>query len=133
MNWDARVRQWHRWLAMVFIVGLVVTIVGTAVQGPAWLAYVFLPPLALLLFSGLFVMWRSRGTAVTGVRRVHRWSGIALTVLILATFVALALPDPLVWVSYLPLIPLAILLGTGIRMLVLYYRRRTSGRVAAAA
>ncbi|QLY34747.1 hypothetical protein H0264_29365 [Nocardia huaxiensis] len=78
-------------------------------------------------------MWRSRGTAVTGVRRVHRWSGIALTVLILATFVALALPDPLVWVSYLPLIPLAILLGTGIRMLVLYYRRRTSGRVAAAA
>ncbi|NUS92841.1 MAG: hypothetical protein HOQ36_10570, partial [Nocardia sp.] len=56
------------------------------------------------------------------VRRLHRWAAAAFTVTVLATFVALALPDPVVWVSYLPLIPLALLLFSGLYLFAQPYR-----------
>ncbi|QDP83583.1 hypothetical protein FOH10_18380 [Nocardia otitidiscaviarum] len=59
------------------------------------------------------------------VRQAHRWSAVAFTVTVLATFVALAPEDPIVWVSYLPLIPLAALLVTGSTMLVRWWRARS--------
>ncbi|MBF6469475.1 hypothetical protein IU427_30560 [Nocardia beijingensis] len=138
MDWNKRIRQIHRWLAVIFTVTLIVTIAALALQGPVWLSYVPLLPLALLLFSGLglLVSWytatrRDRAAVprqevateaprpAQRVRRLHRWSGIVFLLTVLATFVALAPEDPIVWVSYLPLVPLAVLLFSGLYMVAL--------------
>jgi hypothetical protein len=47
---------------------------------------------------------------------------------IIITTIALAQPVPIVWVSYIPLIPLFLLLGTGIYMFVLPYAQRWRAR-----
>ena len=63
------------------------------------------------------------------VRQFHRWISIAFTLSVIATFIALALPEPLVWVSYVPLLPLFLLLATGLYLFALPYmakwRRRS--------
>jgi hypothetical protein len=53
------------------------------------------------------------------VRQIHRWLSIAFTVTVIASFVALAQKEPAVWVSYVPLFPLALLLFTGLYLFVL--------------
>ena len=55
------------------------------------------------------------------VRQFHRWLSIAFTVAVIVTFVALAREKPVVWVSYVPLLPLALLLFTGLYLFVLPY------------
>ena len=55
------------------------------------------------------------------VRQVHRWLSIAFTVTVIVAFVVLAQEKPAVWVSYVPLLPLALLLLTGLYMFVLPY------------
>jgi hypothetical protein len=63
------------------------------------------------------------------IRQIHRWLAIAFTVAVIATFVALAQKEPVVWVSYLPLLPLALLWVTGLYLFVLPYATRwRSGR-----
>ncbi|WP_430500739.1 hypothetical protein ACQRWP_03360 [Micromonospora trifolii] len=64
------------------------------------------------------------------VRQIHRWLAIAFTVTVIVTFVALAQEDPVVWVSYVPLLPLALLLFTGLYLFALPYvaKRRRAGR-----
>jgi hypothetical protein len=62
------------------------------------------------------------------VRQAHRWLAIAFTVTVIVTFAALAQEDPVVWGSYVPLLPLALLLFTGLYLLVLPYAKRRSGR-----
>jgi hypothetical protein len=66
------------------------------------------------------------------VRQIHRWLSIAFTVTVIVTFVVLAQPEPLVWVSYVPLLPLFLLLFTGLYLFVLPYatRWRSGRRVA---
>ncbi|GGL31128.1 hypothetical protein [Nocardia jinanensis] len=143
MNWSRRVRQAHRVLALLFTATVVVTVAVLALQGPEWVSYLPLPPLAVLLFSGLYLYVRHfvtgrRSAVVTRriatpqagpaprVRRMHRWAAAAFTVTVLATFAALSLPDPVLWVSYLPLIPLALLLFSGLYLFVLPYRTTRS-------
>jgi len=58
------------------------------------------------------------------IRRIHRWMSIAFTLTVIATFVALAQKEPLVWVSYVPLAPLALLLFTGLYLFALPYAAR---------
>lgn len=123
MSSNTRIRQWHRRLALTFVATLVVTVVGLALRGPAWLSYVPLPPLILLLLSGLVLL--ARGRRAGAIRTTHRWSAAVFTATVLATIVALALPEPVVWVSYLPLFPLALLLITGLTMLVRQYGRHS--------
>jgi len=60
------------------------------------------------------------------IRQVHRWLAIIFTVTVIATFVALAQKEPIVWVSYIPLLPLAFLLITGLYLFVLPYALRRS-------
>ena len=65
------------------------------------------------------------------VRQIHRWVSIAFTATVIANFVALSqgagMPPP--WVTYSPLLPLALLLFTGLYMFVLPYSTRwRSGR-----
>jgi len=61
------------------------------------------------------------------VRQLHRWLSIAFTVTVIVTFVALAQEEPVVWVSYVPLFPLALLLLTGLYLFVLPYASRWRG------
>lgn len=60
----------------------------------------------------------------TRIRQLHRWLSIAFTVTVVITFVALAQKDPIVWVSYVPLLPLALLLISGLYLFALPYLRR---------
>ena len=55
------------------------------------------------------------------VRQTHRWLSIAFTVSVIVTFIALAQEKPLVWVSYVPLFPLALLFLSGLYLFVLPY------------
>jgi hypothetical protein len=58
------------------------------------------------------------------VRQTHRWLSVAFTVTVIVTFVALGQEQPVVWVSYVPLLPLALLLLTGLYLFVLPYATR---------
>ncbi|MEU7826309.1 hypothetical protein [Catellatospora sp. NPDC049133] len=62
-----------------------------------------------------------------GIRQVHRWLSIIFTVSVIATFVALAQQEPIVWVSYVPLLPLALLLLSGLYLFALPYLARWRG------
>jgi cellulose synthase/poly-beta-1,6-N-acetylglucosamine synthase-like glycosyltransferase len=57
----------------------------------------------------------------TWVRQIHRWLSIAFTVAVIANFVAMGLGEPPLWVVYSPLLPLALLLFSGLYMFVLPY------------
>jgi hypothetical protein len=66
------------------------------------------------------------------IRQIHRWLSIVFTVTVLANFVALArgtgAPPP--WITYAPLLPLAVLLLSGLYLFALPYaaRRRERSR-----
>ncbi len=56
MNFNQWVRQIHRWLAIVFTLTVIANIVMmTKGQPPMWVVYSPLPPLFLLMFSGLYM------------------------------------------------------------------------------
>jgi hypothetical protein len=63
----------------------------------------------------------------TWVRQIHRWLSITFTVTVILCFVALALEDPPLWVFYLPLLPLVLLMSTGLYMFVLPHVTRWRG------
>jgi hypothetical protein len=56
MNWNHWIRQTHRWLSILFTLTVIANFVAMT-QGPppAWVTYSPLFPLALLLFSGLYL------------------------------------------------------------------------------
>ena len=58
------------------------------------------------------------------IRRLHRWTSAVFTVTVVLTFVALAQKEPIVWVSYVPLLPLAVLMISGLYLFVLPFTRR---------
>ena len=62
------------------------------------------------------------------IRQIHRWLSMLFTLSVIATFIALALPDPLVWVSYIPLAPLFLLMATGLYMFALPYFAKWRGK-----
>ena len=63
------------------------------------------------------------------VRQTHRWLSIAFTVAVIVNLVALGREEPSVWVGLLALLPLALLMFTGLYLFVLPYAiRRRSGR-----
>jgi hypothetical protein len=65
----------------------------------------------------------------TWTRQIHRWLSIAFTVTVSANFVALGLGEPPLWVVYAPLLPLVLLMLTGLYLFVLPYATKwRSGR-----
>ena len=61
------------------------------------------------------------------IRQIHRWVSIIFTVTVIANFVLLAQGAQVMWVTYSPLPPLALLLLSGLYLFVLPYaakRRR---------
>ncbi len=55
------------------------------------------------------------------IRQLHRWVSIAFTVTVIANFVARAKGAPPAWITYSPLLPLAVLILTGLYLFVLPY------------
>ena len=55
------------------------------------------------------------------IRQTHRWLSIAFTLTVIANFVAMTQGPPPAWVTYSPLLPLALLLFSGLYMFALPY------------
>ncbi len=55
------------------------------------------------------------------IRQVHRWLSIIFTLTVIANFAAMALGEPPAWIVYSPLLPLFLLLFTGLYMFALPY------------
>ena len=63
------------------------------------------------------------------IRQIHRWLSIAFTMTVIANFAAMTRGQLPAWVTYSPLLPLALLLFTGLYMLLLPYATKwRSGR-----
>lgn len=67
------------------------------------------------------------------IRQTHRWLSIAFTLTVLANVVALSVgkgQQPAAWITYSPLLPLVLLLVSGLYLFVLPYatRRRSARR-----
>jgi hypothetical protein len=68
LNWNGWILQTHRWLSIAFTVAVIVNVVALGQEKPAvWVGLLALLPLALLLFTGLYLFalpyatgWRSR-------------------------------------------------------------------------
>jgi heme A synthase len=58
------------------------------------------------------------------IRQIHRWLSIAFTLTVIANFIAMAVGKPSNWIVYAPLLPLFLLLFTGLYMFVLPYAAR---------
>jgi ABC-type polysaccharide/polyol phosphate export permease len=62
------------------------------------------------------------------VRQIHRWLSIIFTAAVLVIFGILgAGKEPVYWVYFLPLLPLALLMLTGLYLFVLPYAARWRG------
>lgn len=58
MNWNIWIRQSHRWLSIVFTLTVVANFVARAVDSSEpspWITYSPLPPLFLMLMTGLYL------------------------------------------------------------------------------
>ena len=56
MNWNARIRQLHRWLSIAFTLAVIVNVVAMAREVQAvWIGLLALFPLILLMLSGLYM------------------------------------------------------------------------------
>jgi hypothetical protein len=67
-------------------------------------------------------MSRTKSIVVSAwFRQFHRWVAIAFTATVVANFVARAIGTPPPWVTYSPLLPLALLLLTGLYLFALPY------------
>jgi len=59
VNWNVWIRQFHRWVSIAFTVTVIANFVamgvGKGAMPPPWITYSPLPPLFLLLFSGLYL------------------------------------------------------------------------------
>lgn len=67
-------------------------------------------------------------SASVWIRKAHRWVAIAFTLTVIANFVAMAVVgQPPAWITYSPLLPLAVLLFSGLYLFVLPYMNRSRG------
>ncbi|SHN36855.1 hypothetical protein SAMN05192549_108232 [Duganella sacchari] len=58
MSWAHPIRQSHRWLSMLFTLTVIANFVARAAapgEPPPWITYAPLPPLFLMLLSGLYL------------------------------------------------------------------------------
>lgn len=72
MTWSNRIRQTHRWVSIAFTVTVIANFVALGVgraQPPAWVTYAPLLPLAVLLFTGLYLFVTPYAAGRRGGRR----------------------------------------------------------------
>ena len=86
MNWNKWVRQTHRWLSIAFTMAVIVnTVAVVSGKYATWVGFLAVFPLALLLFTGLYLFvlpyatkWRSGRTGSLHEERPRRpqdWRG----------------------------------------------------------
>ncbi|WP_081858573.1 hypothetical protein [Pseudorhizobium pelagicum] len=61
------------------------------------------------------------------LRQIHRWISIIFTVTVAANFATMAFGQPPAWVVYSPLLPLFLLLVSGLYLFALPYMVKSSG------
>ncbi|MGQ0590417.1 MAG: hypothetical protein ACT4N8_12960 [Sphingosinicella sp.] len=73
MNWSKGIRQFHRWTSIVFVVVVVAIfgLLGMGQQPAQWVYFLPLPPLFLLMLTGLYMFFqpyviRRRGARLAG-------------------------------------------------------------------
>lgn len=63
------------------------------------------------------------------IRQIHRWLSIIFTLAVIANFVALAMGSQAMWIGFVALVPLFLLLFSGLYMFFLpYFARSRSQR-----
>jgi len=62
------------------------------------------------------------------IRQLHRWLAITFTATVIVAFIAVGQEDPAEWAYYAPLLPLALLLPTGLYLFALPYTSKWRGR-----
>jgi hypothetical protein len=77
-----------------------------------------------LLSQEVPLNWNNR------LRQIHRWLSVAFTLAVIINIIAMVQEKSSVWVGLLALLPLALLLLTGLYLFVLPYaaRWRSAGR-----
>lgn len=58
MNFKQGIRQFHRWVSLIFVITVLANFIAIAVTGgqpPDWVTYSPLLPLFLLMFSGIYL------------------------------------------------------------------------------
>ena len=61
------------------------------------------------------------------IRQIHRWLSIAFTVAVIVNIVALVQEKQAIWVGFWALLPLSLLLFTGLYLFVLPYATKWRG------
>jgi hypothetical protein len=61
------------------------------------------------------------------IRQFHRWVAIAFTLTVIANFAAMTQGPPPAWLTYSPLLPLFLLLFSGLNLFALPYVTRWRG------
>lgn len=56
MSWNNRIRQIHRWLSIIFTLGVIANIAAmTQAEPPMWVGLLALVPLIVLMITGLYL------------------------------------------------------------------------------
>ncbi len=57
MSWSKWIRQFHRWLSIIFTLAVVAifAMLGIGTEPAQWVYFLPLPPLFLLMFTGLYL------------------------------------------------------------------------------
>ena len=56
MNWNNWIRQIHRWLSIIFTLAVIANFIAMALgTPPSWVVYSPLPPLFVMLITGLYM------------------------------------------------------------------------------
>lgn len=70
MNWNALIREVHRWLSIAFTLAVVVNLLAMGKDPSLWIGLLALVPLVFLLLTGLYLFvlpyagrWRGAGRA----------------------------------------------------------------------
>jgi hypothetical protein len=70
LNLNKWVRQIHRWLSIAVTLNVIANFIGMGLGSPpAWVVYSPLPPLFLLLFTGLYIFVLPYAAKLRGDRR----------------------------------------------------------------
>ncbi len=67
------------------------------------------------------------------IRTTHRWLGMSLIVLTIANIIAIGTGNAMDWLTYLPLLPLFLLMFSGLYMFVQPYLARRRSRAGSEA
>lgn len=59
MSWSRFIRQFHRWTSIVFVatVAVIFAMLGAGTEPAQWIYFLPLPPLFLLMLSGLYMFF----------------------------------------------------------------------------